>query len=141
MKVTHIALAASALAGFFSLAASGAIATDLTPAGVTIRPISGLGAAPDQYALHNETIGTKQTVSYFQNEGGLCNLTVMVGEAFNGEDVPQVASVRFDTTVNPGHNVLFATAEGKSLEFSCQEGAGSMRVRARDEVATYSPAM
>lgn len=136
MKVSHTIITATALAGLLSLTTL-AGAAEPSSTGDTIKPVSGEGASPNAQYLHNGKVGPKQAVSYFQNESGLCKLTLMVGEAFDGEDVPDMTTVSFQTLVNPGHSVRFRTAEGKALEYACETNAGSMRIRAFDEVAAY----
>jgi hypothetical protein len=86
-------------------------------------------------------IGQKQTVSHFENQGGRCKLTLMVGEAFNGEDVPDETVVRFELRIAPARAASFDTAQGKRLEFRCLDGAQTMSVRALDQIASYGPAM
>jgi hypothetical protein len=65
----------------------------------------------------------------------------MVGEAFNGEDVPDETVVRFELRIAPARAASFDTAQGKRLEFRCLDGAQTMSVRALDQIASYGPAM
>ncbi len=105
---------------------------------VTMSPITGPGAAPGRRVLLNFRLGSKQTVSYFQNESGLCRLTLLVGDAFNGKDVPDMTTVRFEATVGSGTSARFDVAQGKSLEFSCAERAEAMSVKELDQVAHFA---
>ena len=58
---------------------------------ITLKPMSGARASgADQKFLLNTIVGKKQAISYFQNENGLCKVTVMVADVFNGVDVPRV---------------------------------------------------
>ncbi len=108
------------------------------PAVKTMSPISGHGAVPGRQVLLNFRLGPKQAVSYFQNESGACRLTVMVGDAFNGEDVPDLTTVRFEATVGSGASARFDVAQGKSLEYSCDERAEAMSVKELDRVAHFA---
>jgi hypothetical protein len=142
MSTTRDILAATVLAGLLSLAGFGtADAGDTSTFPATLKPISGQGASPDQKFLLNHAIGKKQAVSYFQNQDGRCKLTLMVGEAFNGEDVPDETVVRFELRIAPAKAASFDTAQGKGLEFKCLDGAQAMSVRALDQIAGYGPAM
>lgn len=142
MSSTRNIIAATALAGLLSVVGFGAAeAVDASSLPATLKPISGQGAAPDQAFLLSFAIGRKQTVSYFENDGGFCKLTLMVGEAFNGEDVPDETAVRFEVRIDPARTALFDTAEGKGIGFTCLDGAQAMSVRALDQVAGYPSAM
>lgn len=141
MSSTRNIIAATALAGLLSVAGFGTAGAADTSLPATLNPISGQGAAPDQKFLLSFAIGKKQTVSYFENHDGLCKLTLMVGQAFNGEDVPDETAVRFEVRINPARTALFDTAEGKGIEFMCLDGAQAMSVRALDQVAGYPSAM
>lgn len=55
------------------------------------------------------------TAGYFQNADGLCKLTVMVADAFNGVDIPNSSTVRFEVAIDAGGTARMDTAEGKSL--------------------------
>lgn len=135
-------IARTALAGLLAAASVGtaqAVDTSLHP--TTLKPISGQGAAPGQHFLLNVVIGKKQAVSYFQNEGGVCRLTLLVAEAFNGEDTPNETTVRFAVDVDPTETALIDTADGKRLEFTCLSGAEAISVKLLDQIAGVAPTM
>ena len=105
---------------------------------VTLKPMSGPGASSkNEPFLLDTKVGTKQAVSYFFNEDGLCRLTVMVAEAFDGEDVPLSTTVRFEVAIGDGERARMDTAEGKSLEFACQARAQELVVRAEVQIPAY----
>lgn len=105
-----------------------------------MKPISGEHAAREgRDALLNLTVGRKQAVSYFLNDDGHCKLSLMVGDAFNGQDIPDPTTVRFEVAIDPSNTARFDTAEGKVLEFTCHAGAREMSVKAWDEVAIFTP--
>jgi len=140
MSTTRTILAATALAGLLSvtgLATAGAGDTSTFPA--TLKPISGQGAASHHTFLLSVVIGKKQTVSYYENQDGRCKLTLMVGDAFNGEDIPDATVVRFEVRIAPTRTASFDTAQGQGLEFKCLDGAQTMNVRALDQIAGYAP--
>jgi hypothetical protein len=83
-------------------------------------------------------VGTKHVIGYFLNDNNLCNLTLMVAEAFNGDDVPSETAARFEVAIDAGKTARLDTAEGKSLEFACMADAQAMSVKALEQVAVYS---
>jgi hypothetical protein len=143
MNLAKNVVVGAAVAAVISVTHVGGVrAAEASSALKTLRPISGQGTAGNgQQFLLNVEVGGKQAVSYFLNEQGLCKLTLMVAEAFNGEDVPNLTTVRFETAVDPGRSANFTTAEGKSLEFTCQAGALAMSVAAPELVAIRKSGM
>ncbi|MGE4247653.1 MAG: hypothetical protein AB7E66_16790 [Parvibaculaceae bacterium] len=142
MFSTRSTIATTALAGLLSVASFGiAAAADTLPLPTTLKPIAGNGAAPGQPFLLNVAIGAKQAVGYFESRNGACKLTLMVGQAFDGENVPQETPVRFDVEVSEARTALFNTAEGKGIEFTCLDGAQAMGVRALDQIAGFPSSM
>jgi hypothetical protein len=109
---------------------------------ITLKPMSGPGASNpggDQPLLLDTKVGTKQALSYFFNEDGLCQVTVMVAEAFNDEDIPVSTTVRLEVAIADGERARMDTAEGKSLEFACQAHAHELAVRAGEQGRAYPP--
>lgn len=132
LAVTAALLLVSAFADTVTLRAED------SPPMITLKPMSGPGASSaDQKFLLNTIVGKKQAISYFLNENGLCKLTVMVADAFNGVDVPDSATVRFEVALGVGGRARMDTAEGKSLEFACQKRAEELTVRAGSQPQTY----
>ena len=84
-------------------------------------------------------IGTKHAVSYFLSDKGTCKLSLMVADAFDGEEVPRSQTTRFDVGIDDGKSARLEVAEGKALEFTCQPGAHAMSVKTLDQVAAYPP--
>jgi hypothetical protein len=132
-------IAATVLTGVFALAGHGELQAAEASSLMTLKPMTGPGVGGSQQFLLNYKVGTKQTVSYFQNENGACKLTVMVAEAFNGVDVPNSTTVRFEVAIDAGRTARMDTAEGKSLEFACQGRAEEMRVKTGDRGHGYPP--
>ena len=139
--MNHISkiIVATSLTGMFALANHGVLHAAEAPLFITLKPITGTGVGGSQQILLNFKVGTKQTVSYFQNENDACKLTVMVAEAFNGVEVPNSTTVRFEVALDAGRTARMDTAEGKSLEFACQGHAEEMRVKTRDQGHGYPP--
>ena len=118
-KLNLIAAAIIAL-GFTGTAAS----ADSSPA-LKMKPLHGVSF----------DVGSKRAVGYFQTGNGLCNLTLMVAEAMNGDEVPGDTAARFDVAIGAGTTARLDAAEGKSLEFACTADAQAMSVKALDQFA------
>ena len=88
----------------------------------------------------NLSIGSKQIAAYFVTDSNLCNLTLTVGEAMVGDEVPTSTSARIQQTIAPNKTGRFDTAEGESLEFGCKAGATAISVIVLKQVAGYKPA-
>jgi hypothetical protein len=131
-------VAATALTGMLAFCSYGALGTEATTL-VTLKPMAGRGVGGSKHFLLDYKIGGKQTISYFQNDNGVCKLTVMVAEAFDGEQVPDSTTVRFEVGIDAGRTARVDTAEGKSLEFACQERAEEMLVKPGDHGRVYPP--
>lgn len=80
-------------------------------------------------------VGSKHAVSYFLSESGQCKLTVVVADAMVGDTLPTDLPVRFDASVDGGKDARFDTAEGKSLHFTCAQGAQAMFVKETPQLA------
>lgn len=130
-------VAASALAGVLALGGVSTLqAADAAIDVMTIKPLSGPGAERQGLKfLLNLEFGRKQAVTYYLNEKGVCKLTLMVADAFNGVDVPNLSTVRFEAPIEAAKSARFDTAEGKALEFTCHVGAEQMSVRTINQVA------
>jgi len=129
---------AAALLAVAGLAHQSRPRAEEAPAMITLKPMSAPGASGrNQPFLLDTKFGTKQAVSYFFSEDGRCLVTVMVAEAFNGEDVPVSTTVRFEVAIGDGERARLDTAEGKSLEFACQAHAHELAVTAREQIPVY----
>ena len=113
-----------------ALGLSASVAAADSSSALTMKPLHGISF----------DVGTKHAVSYFQANSGVCKLTLMVAEAFNGDQVPSATAARFEVAIDAGKTARLDTAEGKSLEFACTADAQAMSVKALEQVAAYSPA-
>jgi hypothetical protein len=73
-------------------------------------------------------IGTKRAVSYFLSDGKACNLTVMLAERAQDEEVNGLIATRMIVAVESGKAAHIDTADGQSLEFKCQAEAHAMSI-------------
>lgn len=83
-------------------------------------------------------IGTKRVVSYFLSDGNTCKLTLMLAEVVNG-DIRGLTAARMTVAVEADKTAHLDTAEGKSLEFKCQDGAQTMRIEVLNRTAYQRP--
>jgi hypothetical protein len=107
------------------------------PTVTTLKPVSGLGASGPHKFLLNMVVGKKQAVSYFLNENGVCKVTILVADAFNGVEVPDSKAVRLEVAIGAGGSARMHTAEGQSLEFACQGHAQELIVRSSSLPAAH----
>jgi hypothetical protein len=138
MKHVYKSIFAIVLASLIAPVDSGSLEAADTPRSTVLKPMSGAGVSGQQFLL-NWRVGTKQAVSYFQNIDGRCKLTVMVADAYNGAEVPNTSTVRFEAAIDSGRTARMDTAEGKSLEFACLPLAREMNVKAGDLLSAHFP--
>lgn len=119
------AVVATMLAGITAFAVQNATAGD---AQKTFKPLHGI-------SLH---VGSKHAVGYFVPEGGACQLTLVVAEEPNENQVLTLTPTRFRATVKAGQHVRFDTGEGKELAFYCAQSATAMSVDTMQQTA-YTP--
>jgi len=123
--MNKLILTAFAIAG---LGLTGSAASADSSDALTMKPVHGISF----------DVGSKRAVSYFQNDRGLCNLTLMVAEAMNGDEVPSDTAARFEIAIDAGKTTRLDTAEGKSLDFACTANAQAMSVKVVDQIADNS---
>src|SRR5208337_505659 len=70
-------------------------------------------------------VGDKHVVSYFLNDGGACRLTLMIADSL---DAAPAQPSRVVAAISSSKSARFDTVQGKTLSFSCENGAQSMSV-------------
>jgi hypothetical protein len=119
-------IVAAMLAGFTSIGANSAASEPVK----TFKPLHGI-------SLH---VGSKHAVGYYEADGSVCELTLVVGEdPAADESVLAVTPARFRASVKAGQHVRFDTGEGKELAFYCGPAAAAMSVETMQQTA-YTPA-
>ena len=83
-------------------------------------------------------VGSKHGVGYFLSDNGTCKLVLALAETPNADDVTNFVETRLAATIDAGKTTRFDTAEGKSLEFACQDAAQTMSVKALEQFANAS---
>jgi hypothetical protein len=106
---------------------------------LALKPVFGANApVPARQSLLDLTLGAKQVLGYFDNEKGQCKVTIMVADAFDDAGTPDSPAVRFEVALDAGAKALMDTAAGRSLEFTCGEGAKEMTVEAKAAAPVYA---
>jgi hypothetical protein len=77
--------------------------------------------------------GSKHILSFFVNKNSVCNLTLMVSELEN--DHPEAAGSRMLVALDPLQSSRLDIADGKSLEFVCEQSASTMTVWSVDRIS------
>jgi len=82
----------------------------------------------------SQTLGSKQTVGYFEEKDGHCLVTLMVAEAFdeNSDQIPASAA-RVRVSLEPMHSAQIESPESQSLMVTCGTLAKSVSVSAAPE--------
>ncbi len=120
-KIAH----ASAFAGTFaiSLWASAASAqSQAVKSEARYAPIQSIGY----------DFGSKSMSGYFLGQSAKCVVTLMVYEKSDPETVPSSTATRVRLILNPGQTAGLDSDEGRSLNFTCGEGATALVVDSGD---------
>lgn len=115
---------------FLSAAIVTAISATTVVAGQGVRPIELIPEHGQSF-----DVGNQRAVSYFLNRDGVCNLTLMLADHYNNDDVVPGAATRITILVTPGRPARIDTAKGKSLGFECREKAEAMSITQVQQVA------
>lgn len=113
---TTATVVAAALATLISTGAAtaGNVAKD-----ITLKPGNGMSFV----------VGNKRATTYFNENAGQCDVTVLVSEATWKVSSDYVPASRMRVKLAPGSNTRVDSFEGKSVSFTCNVDAKSMTVR------------
>jgi hypothetical protein len=122
-------------AHIFKLALAGAIAC------VEVAPLhaadtwSPLTLKPMRAVSLNE--GGKHIVTYFIDAGHVCKLTMMISDSWESyrDEPPAAKPSRVTVEVASGQSAMVDTADGKALNFHCEDRASLMTATEIDRVA------
>ena len=95
--------------------------------GKTLKPLTGISFG----------VGSKRIVGYFVGDTQVCNLTLMMGDSMEGDEVPTSTPTRILQTIAQNDKARVDTTEGEPIEFSCEAGATAMTVQVLRNVAAY----
>lgn len=125
MKRSNLLLLGAMVAGL-ATGPSVANADELTIK--SLRPMDGVSL----------DVGSKRVVGYFVASSGACDLTLLMSEKMNGDDVPVGTPARLRQTLASNSSSRVETPDGPSLEFACEPGASGMTLRLLKQVAEYN---
>jgi hypothetical protein len=118
------------------LAFSGTVATSLwacapaTWAG-SLSPADGRGEYAPIQSISYE-FGSKAMSRYFVKQGSACLVTLMVIEKSNPDQLLPMTAARIRLAMSPGQIAGLDSEEGRSLNFTCGEGAAKLIVDSGD---------
>jgi hypothetical protein len=121
MSIRKIACA-SAFAGtvLISLWASTASSQSQAPAQAKYAPIASI----------RYDFGSKSMSGYFVQQAARCVVVLMVSEKGDPDTAPSSTATRVRLVLNPGQMAGLDSEEGRSLNFTCGEGATALLVDA-----------
>jgi hypothetical protein len=103
-----------------------AYAAELSSKPMTMKPMHGISF----------DVGAKHAVSYFLSEGGRCKLTLILAEAFTGEEAPSDVPARYEVAIGGGKSVRLNGDESTRLDVTCHAGARAVTMTPVEEVAS-----
>ena len=116
----------------YATAVAGTIAAGLwapAAAGQTQAPVRDQAIyAPIQIIRYD--FGSKSMSGYFVSETARCVVMLMVAEKSDPETAPSATATRVRLMLNPGQTAGLDSEEGRSLNFTCGEGAAALTVDA-----------
>lgn len=74
--------------------------------------------------------GSKSMSGYFVAQAARCVVTLMVTEKLDPDAAPSATATRVRLVLNPGETAGLDSEEGRSLNFTCGEGATALLVAA-----------
>ena len=80
-------------------------------------------------------VGTKRAVAYYVKDASTCQVSVIVSETYPEQIPYNLASVRFSASVPGGTSTELATSDGSGLTLSCSNGAKSLAIENRENIA------
>lgn len=89
-----------------------------------VKPLKGITFA----------VGSKRAVGYYTNADNACKLTLMLSDAYSGDEKSVSEPVRVNLSVREGTSASVDALEG-SLVFQCASGATAMTIQPIQRIA------
>ena len=83
--------------------------------------------------------GSKSMSGYFVEQARKCAVTLMVYEKSNPDETPTSTATRVRLVLNPGETAGLDSEEGRSLNFTCGEGATALVVDSGEREKLVEP--
>lgn len=110
--------------------AHGAYPVGAEQRGLRVKPLNGIAL----------TVGPKRAIGYYVARDGICNLTLMIADAYSDDAaIGKAEPVRVTASIPEMTTASIETMAGSALAFGCGEGAATMRVQPVERLA-YVPA-
>jgi len=116
--------AAAAMISGLALLSGAAGASADQPASYHVKPLKGI----------TFSVGAKRAVGYYTSTGNACRLTLMLSDAYTGDETSAPAPVRVNLTVGEGASGSVDALDG-SVVFRCAPGATAMTMQLMQRVA------
>jgi hypothetical protein len=113
------------------LIVTGALAVCMSAIASNAFAQSSITQSQERYrALQNlsHEFGSKFASGYFEARAGACLVTLMVIERSPPDEPLPLTATRLRLTLNPGQIAGLDSEEGRSLNFTCEEGAARLLV-------------
>lgn len=110
------------------------------PALCTLLTMSALGLAAwgpasradevryEPIAAITAEFGSKSVIGYYVQNGGTCDVTLMLGEQSDQQAQPSASPARLRLVLQPGEMAGLDSEEGRSLSVTCSEDTATLRV-------------
>lgn len=73
-------------------------------------------------------IGSKRVSGYFLQESGICDVTLMIIDRSDAQEAAPTSPTRVRLMLKPQQIAGLDSEEGRALNFTCGEGAATLRV-------------
>jgi hypothetical protein len=83
--------------------------------------------APSEGMIY--VLGSKRAIGYFLNNGGSCQVTLMIAEAVDPEASQPTSAARMSFAMMPGQSMSLASAEGELMVATCGAGAETLEIK------------
>jgi hypothetical protein len=73
-------------------------------------------------------LGSKRAIGYFVNNGGHCQVTLMIAEAVDPDVAQPPSAARMSFGMLPGQSMALGSAEGESMVATCGAGGETLQI-------------
>jgi hypothetical protein len=96
-------------------------------AGISAAPIGEEARFTPIQSISYE-IGSKRVSGYFLQESGICDVTLMIIDQSDAQEVPSTSPTRVRLLLQPQQIAGLDSEEDRALNFTCGEGAATLLV-------------
>lgn len=121
---TFAKLASVALISGLAMLSGAAGASADQPAAYHVKPLKGITFA----------VGSKRAVGYYTSDDHACRLTLLLSDAYSGDEKSFSEPVRVNLTIAEGASGSVDALDGSAV-FRCAKGAGSLSMQLVQKIA------